>query len=390
MSMRADVAIVGGGPIGLATARAAAEAGADTVVFEKRPEGSTPSCCTGLVSTRTLATLGVSTGCVLREIRAISVHLPSGRTLSLRSNAVKAFAICRTSLEAELLDNAREAGADVRFATHVTGAESGKLHVSKDLADDTITVPVVVGADGPRSQVARWFSLKPSPQLMAAAQAELSCSPEASDQVDVFVGQDVAPGFFAWSVPAEEGIVRVGVGVLPPHNPSTFLHRLLAKHFPRASIQTQSAGWIPLTPAHRSATAGALLVGDAAGHVKPLSGGGLYTGGACAQIAGETAACIAQSGTDAPDLLAAYVRRCLEVIGKEQAFGQGLRQHLARLHDTDIDAAATTLDDPCFLQFLADHADIDHLHRLPDLLASEPSLWTTLLRLIPLLGRPGG
>ncbi|MCK5247706.1 hypothetical protein KAR02_12440, partial [Candidatus Bipolaricaulota bacterium] len=211
-----------------------------------------------------------------------------------------------------------------------------------------------------------------------------------SDEVDVFIGQDVAPGFFGWSVPAEEGIQRVGVGVLPPHNPTTFLHRLLAKHFPKASIQTQSAGWIPLAPAPNSATAGALLVGDAAGHVKPLSGGGLYTGGACARIAGETAARIAQSEGDAPDHLAAYPKRCLDVIGKEQAFGHALRQHLARLHDADIDAAAAALDDPHLLQFLADHADIDHFHRLPDLLASEPSLWTTLLRLAPLLGRSGG
>ena len=286
-----------------------------------------------------------------------------------------------------LFRSAREAGVDVRFTADVVGAEYGSLHVKNGFERDTIPVSVIVGADGPRSQVAGWFSLGQNPTLIAAAQVELTLTPALSDQVDVFFGEGVAPGFFGWSVPAEEGIQRVGIGVLPPHNPTTFLKHLLAKRFPQASIQSQSAGWIPLAPALHSATAGALLVGDAAGHVKPLSGGGLYTGGTCAQIAGEIAARVAQSDTGAPDLLAAYPKRCLDVIGKEQAFGQALRQYLARLRDTDIDNVAAALDDPHFLQFLADHADIDHFHRLPDLLASEPSLWTTLLRLVPLLGR---
>lgn len=384
--MVTDVAVVGGGPIGLATARVAVEYGARTVVFERDPDGSPPSCCTGLVSLRTLSTLGVSKDSVLREIRAIRIHLPSGRRIDFRSPEVKAVVIDRKKLESELLLLAREAGADVRFEVEAISAEPGELMVRSGSEIQSITVSIIVGADGPRSQVATWFSLRQPTEFIAAAQVELEERPSHSDQADVFVGEEVAPGFFGWSVAAKDGITRVGVGVLPPHAPVGFLDRLLAERYPKRRIRNRSAGWIPISPAPQTTTTGAILVGDAAGHVKPLSGGGLYTGGLCARIAGETAARIAGSEGGAPDLLATYTKRCLEAIGKEQAFGRSIRHHICHLRDEDAEAAAAALDDPQFLQFLADHADIDHFHQLPDQLASEPSLWASILRIVPLLG----
>jgi flavin-dependent dehydrogenase len=165
-----------------------------------------------------------------------------------------------------------------------------------------------------------------------------------------------------------------------------FLDRLLSKRFSSAHVRSRSGGWIPLMPAPQLAAANALLVGDAAGQVKPLSGGGLYTGGTCARVAGKEAARLSQAEEDADDVPGTYSDRCLEAIGREQTFGRSLRHHLARLRDTDVEAVAAALDDRPFLQFLADHADIDCFHKLPDQLASEPRLWATMLRIVPLLG----
>ena len=63
-----------------------------------------------------------------------------------------------------------------------------------------------------------------------------------------------------------------------------------------------------------------------------------------------------------------------------------MRAHIAQLRDEDIEAVASALNDSQLLQFLADEADIDFFHQLPDQLASEPRLWSTLLNLVPLLG----
>ncbi|MBU1048410.1 NAD(P)/FAD-dependent oxidoreductase [Candidatus Bipolaricaulota bacterium] len=383
--MYPDVAIVGAGPIGLATARAAAEAGARVLVVEKKPEGGASSCCTGLVSPGTLSVLGTTSQCVLQEIRALRIHLPSGRQIELRSNRLKAVTIDRLKLEQELLRNARTAGAEVHYCTDATGARAKTLDVRSSDGDLQFHPAVIIGADGPHSRVATWFSFEQPSQFAAAIQVELDAVAGTRDWVDVFVGRGVAPGFFGWSVPAEKGILRVGLGVLPPHTPEEYLNRLLTKHYPATHIRSRSAGWIPLAPVSAPAKSGVLLVGDAAGQTKPLSGGGLYTGGLCARIGGETAARIAQSpeNDDVPD---SYASRCRDAIGKEQAFGRSMSDHLSRLSDADIESIAAVLDDPSLLQFMADEADIDGFHRLPDQLASEPRLWSALLRIIPLLG----
>jgi digeranylgeranylglycerophospholipid reductase len=389
LNMNPDVAIVGAGPIGLVSARAAAEAGAQTLVVERKPEGSAPSCCTGLVSPRTLSTLGVTNECLLREIHALRVHLPSSRQIDLKSDQLKAVTIDRRALEQELLDKARQAGAVIRFNAEAVDASVGTLHIQSDADNLQLHPSIIVGADGPRSRVASWFSLEQPSQFAPAAQVELDDVSFPSDRVNVFLGCDVAPGFFGWSVPAEEGILRVGLGVLPPHDPIACLDRLLAEHYPTARIRSRTAGCIPLASTLEPAAPGVLLVGDAAGHVKPLSGGGLYTGGLCAELAGTTAARIANRGAgseDSSDLLASYTSHCLEAIGKEQAFGRSMRIHFSRLSDKDVEAVAVALDDRHLLQFLADEADIDFFHQLPDRLASEPSLWSTLLRIVPLLG----
>jgi flavin-dependent dehydrogenase len=346
---------------------------------------------------------------VLQEIRAIRIHLPTGRQIDLRSDQVKAVTIDRRQLEQELLVNARQAGADVCFNTKAMNAQDGTLHVQSSNEDLHIRTSVIIGADGPRSRVASWFSLAQPVHFVAAAQVELEDVSPHMDRVDFFIGSEIAPGFFGWSVPAEAGIMRVGLGVLPPHVPTAFLDRFLAHYFPTARIRSRSAGWIPLGPAPQTTAQGVLLVGDAAGHVKPLSGGGLYTGGSCARIAGEIAAQIARSAARiagevaaristrssariagsndiAADLYTAYALRCAEIIGKEQAFGQSMRIHISKLGDEDIEAAAIALSDRQLLQFLADEADIDLFHQLPDRLASEPRLWSTLLRIVPLLG----
>jgi flavin-dependent dehydrogenase len=195
----------------------------------------------------------------------------------------------------------------------------------------------------------------------------------------------VAPGFFGWCVPAERGVVRVGVGVTAPHTPAPYLEALLDEHFPQAHVLRRSAGRIPLARPRQSAADGLLLVGDAAGHVKPLSGGGLYTGGRCAEIAGHLAARAARDSGLRQRLAEVYPARCVEAIGRELAFGDSVRHHLSRLRDPDVEMLVDEVDDPALLEFLADRADIDHFHRLPDQLASDPRLWASMLRLVPLI-----
>jgi len=388
--MSSDVVVIGGGPIGLTAGRAAAEAGAAVEIVERRRPEDAPSCCTGLVSPATLPTLGVSDASVLCRIRAVRLHLPTGRTIDLRSKHVKAVVLDRKVLERELRQRAQDAGARLHFSTEAVATSHGNVQVRSDETTRTLDTFIIIGADGPDSRVASWFSLDPPSLSVSAAQVELDAAAPCEDRVDIFVGETVAPGFFGWAVPAGPGVVRVGVGVTPPHAPMMVLDRLLDAHFPGARVRSRAAGRIPLERVPRPAADGLLLVGDAAGHVKPLSGGGLYVGGRCARIAADLAAQAVRDPAGHERIATRYLERCDEAVGRELTFGTTLRHYLSRLHDADVEQMVDAINDPALLDFLADHADIDAFHTLPDLLSSEPRLWSSMLRLVPLLGAVRG
>ena len=384
--MHAEVLVVGGGPIGAVSARCAAEAGTKALLVDRRDSLQRSSCCTGLVTRRALKNLGVSEDCVLREIRGVVAHAPDGRTLHLTADEPKAVVIDRHRLEMELHVQARDAGVEIRLGTEATGRSKDGIILESRNRKEQLTAKAIIGADGPRSQIAKWFGLPSPEQVIHAVQAVIQTDHEGNtNEVNVFLGHDVAPGFFAWAVPADPGQLRIGLGVTPPSNPSEHLARLLAERFPEARIISRASGLIPICPVAQAATNSVFLVGDAAGQVKPLSGGGLYPGAVCARIAGRMATRAIRSTAQDDDLATQYDSEWKSAIGREIAFGRSIRRISEMISDPELNALFAACDDPELLSFLAEHADIDRFHRLPDSLATHPSFWAKTVRLLPLL-----
>ncbi|MDD5646321.1 MAG: NAD(P)/FAD-dependent oxidoreductase [Candidatus Bipolaricaulis sp.] len=371
-----DVAIVGGGPIGTAAARAAAEEGASVVLVERRDRIEGPSPCTGLVSLHALVALGASERSIVRRIRAVVLQGPNARAV-LRAEVDKAVVVDRAALERELLERAVAAGVEVRLGTAAVGAEPGVLRVQADGETSEIAARVLVGADGPRSDLAAWLGLPHPKERLEAAQVEILAE-EAEDTIEVFLGRSVAPGFFAWAVPAEPGRWRVGVAVPGAQDPDPFLESLVARRFPRGRVVSSMRAPIPIPPVTPIVGDGVLLVGDAAAHVKPWSGGGLYVGGVCARLAGRTAARAAREGDASRDRLASYEDACRRAVGGELRFGSAARALLHSMTDTALDAAVTALRDRELAAFLAREADIDHPSRILSRVAAHPRIWAGL------------
>jgi digeranylgeranylglycerophospholipid reductase len=126
---------------------------------------------------------------------------------------------------------------------------------------------------------------------------------------------------------------------------------------------------------------GVLLVGDAAAHVKPWSGGGLYVGGVCARLAGRVAARAARDGDVSRARLASYEDACRRAVGGELRFGGAVRAALQTVSDAALDDALTELQDRELAAFLAREADVDHPSRILSRIALHPRLWTRLYAL---------
>ena len=107
-----------------------------------------------------------------------------------------------------------------------------------------------------------------------------------------------------------------------------------------------------------------IAVGDAAGQVKPTSGGGIYPGLVSAKIAGEVAAAAACEGDSSAARLCEYERRWRAALGRELRLGMIVHRMRAGMADCEMDDLVRHLagrED--LLRIIEEEGDIDRPSR---------------------------
>lgn len=382
-----DVVVVGAGPAGAVAARTAAEHGARVLLLEGRPEIGRPVQCTGLLSVRGFETSGASEDVIVRGIRGVIAYGPDGKRLVLEKSDVHAYVIDRDRFDLDLVQQAVRAGVEVRLKTPAVGLNRSltvqELCVRSDGQERRIRARVVIGADGPRSVIARAAGLPAPHKTVIGVQAVIGYRPPREDFVEVWLSHEIAPNFFAWAVPAGPGTARVGLGTDDPKRAKALFDRWISRQFPDCEILGFQSGSIPIGPAPRTVTDGVLLVGDAAGQAKPTSGGGIYTGTSCARIAGEVAAKAALSGDASEAALGEYERRWREAFEGELRLGLLAHRIFGRLRDAEIARLLEAAADPQIARVLNELGDIDYPSRVVRRVMESPALLAKLFQAAP-------
>ena len=335
-----DVLVVGLGPAGGAAAAQAALQGASVLAIDRKAEPGLPVQCAEFVPRMVGVEVDHLNRAKRQPITSMMTYLDDGRAHAAdAADAVHVepnfpgLMIDRAKFDRDLAARAKAAGADCRFGIIVRGfAQSG----AATLSDGTVVAPrVVIGADGPRSVVARAVGEQTS-EIVETRQIRVRLS-QPHDATDVFLSVGI-PGGYAWLFPSGDQ-ANLGIGVAPGWRRLLKpllegLHkRLIWEGRVGAEVLGCTGGAIPVGGLRRLATrlgqAVVLLAGDAAGMANPVTGAGISSAVISGREAGQAAARIVAGEPDAGE---AYAEEMTELFGPSLARALARRQALMAIY----------------------------------------------------------
>jgi geranylgeranyl reductase family protein len=336
-----DVAVIGGGPVGSHVAARLAGHGYDVVVLERKQFLSEPVCCTGIIGRECVASFSIDEDLIWRWMNGARVISPSGKAVRLWRSTPQAAVIDRVGLNISLASRAKGRGVEYSMDTQV-GATA--------VRDDGVTIEATqggkpLGFEARVAVVATGFSpgfvegigLGRTGDSVMGAQVEV-IAPGIED-VEVYCGQEIAPGFFAWLVPTAPGCALAGL--LSRRSPGTYLDRFLSflqAQGKIASLNSEPMHWgISLKPPVKTYDQRLLVVGTAAGQVKPTTGGGIYYGLLCADIAADHLHRALAADDLSARSLSGYEREWKKKLGRELRVGYWARKVYEHLSDGQVE-----------------------------------------------------
>jgi geranylgeranyl reductase family protein len=338
--LHTDVAVIGGGPAGLAAGVRLARAGFGVDLYEEHPAIGEPVHCTGVLAHDAFDTFGLPRTAILNDLQTVRFHAPSGATVEYSTPGVEAVVIDRVVFDRQLGDAAAAAGVRMRRA-RVLGLDVEADGVTVTTHGSIVRARAAVLACGASYGFQRKLGLGMPRLLLQSAQAELPAA--RTGPVEVHFGAAVAPAGFAWAVPVERGErTCVRIGVMCDTDAASRFRRLAQSLSRRWGIREGDIGAprqkvLPLAPIGRTYTDRILALGDAAGLVKPTTGGGIYYSLLSAQLAADTLIpALAADRLDAKTLVH-YERAWRKRLGSELRWQLVLRRVAQRLSDQDID-----------------------------------------------------
>lgn len=266
-----------------------------------------------------------------RELHGLRFFSPNETAVTIHCLGV-GYVVERKVFDLRLAEMASTVGAEVMVKAHVTSVTtSGDGTVNGVVfrysgREYTCKAKVVIAADGIESQVGRWAGIDTTHQLRdvgVCAQYLISNIDIVPEYCDLYFGREIAPLGYAWVFPKGDDIANVGVGIRANISGKggklaiDYLNEFVKRKFPQGKILGLVCGAVPVGESlSQLAGDGILLVGDAAHHSDPISGGGIANAMHSGKFAAEAAAEGIRIGDVSEKVLNSYAKRWNSEIGK--------------------------------------------------------------------------
>jgi geranylgeranyl reductase family protein len=318
---RFDAIVVGAGPAGSTAAIRLARAGARVLLADKARFPRDKPCGGGLTM-RAVRELPVDPQPVVEHVvDRMAFRLRYGRSFERGRGKPLILMTQRRRLDHFLAEQAAAAGADFRDGVKVAAVEVDDAGVRATVEGAPVEAQVLVGADGANGIVARTLGLGGEPTYGVAFEGNVRYGAADEDRFRglALIELGTVPGGYGWVFPKGDH-VNVGVGGWEHVGPTLRdrLDDLCARHgIDRQDVESLRGHRLPLRrPGSALARGRALVVGDAAGLVDPISGDGMYEAFVSARLAAQAIEDLLNSR--AGDL-EPYARATIEELGPNAA-----------------------------------------------------------------------
>lgn len=327
-----DIVVVGAGPGGSVISRHLAQLNYRVLLLEKRKEVGIPvRCGEASTSLKDMETFGpFDDDCIETVIDGLFVYGPGGTHLDVYKKNT-GIMLNREKFDPCLARLAEKDGVELVLQAKcesISPVVSGyrEIEVTSPLGKSKIKTKMLVGADGIESLVGRMAGLK-SLQLHQHTCTGINFEVEGilteANYLTFWQGQDFINDGYIWSFPKlKSNTTNFGAGYLIPKSKGKPIKEVtlewLEKLFPGAKIKRITGGLIPVSGNLKDYVADRLiLVGDAAHHTNPLTGGGI----SAAMKAGREGALVIHQAFQEQNFSKAFFKqyqdRCEKIFGKK-------------------------------------------------------------------------
>ena len=333
-----DVVIAGAGVSGSYVAYRLASSGHRVAVFEEHGEVGKPVHCTGIIGAECFQRFPLFHHTVLRTANSATLFSPSGRELTVRRDETQAYIIDRRAFDRSLAERSQILGAEYFLRARIADIAVLDDAVRVETEDGrSFTGKAAVIASGCRSSLLQRLGTGRPQDIITGAQAEVFN--QNADNIEVYFDQKVATGFFGWLVPTTEDRALVGLFSRreTAKHMKDFVEMLVHKGKIAAPQLAPVYAGIPLKPPGATYMERVLVVGDAAGQVKPTTGGGIYFGLLCAELAADMLHQALSTGDFSENRFSSYQQAWRRVLGRELRIDRFARRLYQRLSNRHID-----------------------------------------------------
>ncbi len=259
------ISVIGAGPAGCFYA--SKEKNEDVHIFEEHKEIGKPVACTGILTDSIRNITNIKEDLIVNKIKQFKIVAPNKKTAYIKLNNPDII-LDRAKFDAYMLEKAIENNVKLHLNEKFLGYKKANNCYKIKTSKREYETDIIVGADGPLSNVAKSAGIYGDRKFIIGLQARCKFPRLEENTTEIRLGL----GEFSWIVPEDDKIARVGV---IGHNIKEDYKKLIKE----CKVIEDQSGIVPLyNPKQVLRKGNVFLIGDAATQVKATTYGGIIYG----------------------------------------------------------------------------------------------------------------